>query len=545
MKTQLRKIVLALFFTCSSIILFSQTNQWTWMSGTNKLNDAGNFGKPGVTDTVNMPGARAFSITWSDLTGNLWLFGGEAFFISTKKYFMNDLWKYDIKTNLWTWMSGSNVPVYGRYGSRGISIATNKPGARYKSVSWTDKSGNLWLFGGYGVDSIKAGVLNDLWKYNISTNQWTWMSGADTTGQLGNYGQKGVAAASNVPGAREGALSWTDKDGNFWLFGGRLGESISKSDYLNDLWKYNPATNLWTWMNGSDSVNKDGVYGTKGIADSFNTPGARANSFSWVDRIGNLWLFGGAPQGAFSLYNDLWKYNINTNQWSWESGSNLTNQFGNYGTKGIEADSCMPDPRELGASFIDADGNLRLLGGYRMQARYNDMWRYNLKTKQWMWMAGMNPTDPTSGTKAGVYGTKGVVDSTNKPGSRRVAASWTDTDGNYWLFGGDGFDTQTSTTGYLNDLWKYTMVIPTSTAEIKTPLPSTIILYPNPASSVLTVKSEKALGSITIKDVIGRTVYSLHSSNSIATINIEILKAGIYFVESGVEEKNIQRFIKE
>ena len=31
---------------------------------------------------------------------------------------------------------------------------------------------------------------------------WTWMSGSNTTYQLGIYGTKGVAAAANIPGAR-------------------------------------------------------------------------------------------------------------------------------------------------------------------------------------------------------------------------------------------------------------------------------------------------------------------------------------------------------
>jgi hypothetical protein len=51
------------------------------------------------------------------------------------------------------------------------------------------------------------------------------MSGANTapvdcTGQPGVYGTLGTPAAGNVPGGREGAASWIDESGNFWLFGG-------------------------------------------------------------------------------------------------------------------------------------------------------------------------------------------------------------------------------------------------------------------------------------------------------------------------------------
>jgi hypothetical protein len=40
------------------------------------------------------------------------------------------------------------------------------PGARFGAHSWTDASGNLWLFGGQGGDATgNVGYLNDLWKY--------------------------------------------------------------------------------------------------------------------------------------------------------------------------------------------------------------------------------------------------------------------------------------------------------------------------------------------------------------------------------------------
>src|SRR4029077_5819335 len=92
-------------------------------------------------------------------------------------------------------------------------------GARWGSVTWTDASGDFWLFGGAGYDATGAyGALNDLWKY--SAGEWTWMSGATTTHQSGTYGTQGTAAPGNVPGARGSAVTWTDKSGNFWLFGG-------------------------------------------------------------------------------------------------------------------------------------------------------------------------------------------------------------------------------------------------------------------------------------------------------------------------------------
>lgn len=48
--------------------------------------------------------------------------------------------------------------------------APNVPGTRTGQSTTVDRSGNLWIFGGYGLDgSGKFGLLDDLWKYNPAT----------------------------------------------------------------------------------------------------------------------------------------------------------------------------------------------------------------------------------------------------------------------------------------------------------------------------------------------------------------------------------------
>jgi hypothetical protein len=81
---------------------------------------------------------------------------------------------YNISTNQWTWMKGDNTArEYGVYGTQGIAAAANKPESRAYGVSWSDRSGNLCLFGGHGGHryTFSGTDMNDLWKYNISTNQ--------------------------------------------------------------------------------------------------------------------------------------------------------------------------------------------------------------------------------------------------------------------------------------------------------------------------------------------------------------------------------------
>jgi hypothetical protein len=68
----------------------------------------------------------------------------------------NDLWKFDGEE--WVWVSGSNQYFqYGVYGIKGVPGSNNIPGARYCGVSWIDASGNMWLFGGYGLAASGSG----------------------------------------------------------------------------------------------------------------------------------------------------------------------------------------------------------------------------------------------------------------------------------------------------------------------------------------------------------------------------------------------------
>ena len=64
-------------------------------------------------------------------------------------------------------------------------------------------------------------MLNDLWKYEVKNNTWTWISGSFLVGQEGVYGTQGIASPENVPGARQYAVGWFDSSTQeLWLFGG-------------------------------------------------------------------------------------------------------------------------------------------------------------------------------------------------------------------------------------------------------------------------------------------------------------------------------------
>jgi len=364
-RKQLRSLA---FFLCACLSVLSaislsaaaQTppaNEWLWMGGSNMASNGppsapGVYGTLGTPAAANIPGTRWGASDWTDSSGDFWLFGGHGVDGGGIYGYLNDLWRFSPSTGKWTWMSGSNTVAHppqtdvqdcetgyfdcgqpGVYGTLRTPAPANIPGGRTTATSWTDNSGNLWLFGGYGFGAFGTGgdgELNDLWMYNPTTNEWTWMGGANTApvdcnGWPGVYGTLGTPAAGNAPGGREGSVIWTDGGDNLWLFGG-WGFTVNFPGYLNDLWKFDPSSKEWAWMAGSSTANPTGVHGELGTPSAGTVPGGRWVATSWTDSSGNLWLFGGQGYDAnsyFGYLNDLWELNISTNpvQWTWMGGS--------------------------------------------------------------------------------------------------------------------------------------------------------------------------------------------------------------------------------
>lgn len=115
-------------------------------------------------------------------------------------------------------------------------------------------------------------------------------------------------------------------NGDFWMFGGVYSNFLSVVIYHNDLWRFVPRLKAWEQVrpNGSSSFGQNAY---------LPPPISRRPALMPVaDPEGNLWLFGDTADTSTSggidipdCWNDLWKFDITTRQWTWIIGSNTQN----------------------------------------------------------------------------------------------------------------------------------------------------------------------------------------------------------------------------
>ena len=204
---------------CTVTATFSPA--FTFVGGGRVPNVSAVYGVPGVTAGTNFPGSRDAAITWTDASGDLWMFGGFSGYTGA------------LDPTVGNFEGGTGreaVCPQGVYGTLGVAAVTNVPPPRVGSMQWTDASGNVWLFGGGGCDSAGAFV---------ATTMWTWLAGSNTFDATGDFGTQGLAAATNIPGARAAPLTWKGATGTVWLFGGfQYDDPTNTRLEMSDLWTY-------------------------------------------------------------------------------------------------------------------------------------------------------------------------------------------------------------------------------------------------------------------------------------------------------------------
>jgi len=330
----------------------------------------------------------------------------------------------------------------------------------FHSASTQLQGCTTWNYKGVVTGNVASIVVD------CAHNDWTWIDGTKTAGiagspQFGSF--PGTAPANipnpltNTPGARYGAVGWTDKFGSLFLFGGdgfelsgKTGGPDTLDAAMNDMWVCDMSFGdfcQWQLVGGYDAtpvatvppttVGKQIIANAQSGFGPAGSPAPRLGATAWTDTSGNFWLFGGSDGSKF--LSDLWEYNpsslnpgtYTTTEGVWISKGNLgLDQPGKYTTAPLA-----PGSRTNAVTWVDASGNFWLFGGFGYDGQsvlgfLNDLWEYT--GGNWVFVSGGNTN---KANQNGIYGTQGTAASTNMPGGRQEAAAWADANGNLWLFG--------------------------------------------------------------------------------------------------------------
>ena len=253
------------------------TSTWTWVSGSNNINQGGTYGA--TTGTTGKPGARAWPAFWTDSAGKFWLFGGYGEDAGSNSGDLNDLWEFDPSTTTWTWVSGGNAE--GQSGTYGVMTGTTgTPGCRYASISWIDLAGNS-----PGSSADTATIRRVVMATSTTSGNSIRLPARGPAFRRQNQGKPGTYGATTgttgTPGCRGWSASWTDS-------AGKSGSSAETATIRPAIMATSATSGHSTRLplhgpgSGSNTINQSVSYG--GAAA---TPGGRNSPVSRIDLAGN------------------------------------------------------------------------------------------------------------------------------------------------------------------------------------------------------------------------------------------------------------------
>jgi hypothetical protein len=347
-------------------------------------------------------------------------------------------------------------------------------------------SNSFWTFGGQRVDIVNATsgdeaytLYSDLWRYDLSTDQWAWIGGNGTTNLDGSW-MKGVGAGYPAGRWQSGFVQRNAAGTKIALFGGQ-----GRGSDLGDVWELDvstPATPVWTWIGGSSGysakpvVENDavGVYHPNNVWGAGTTPAAFGGSGDVA------WLFGGWREeigscsgGATATTNELWSFNFSAGEFAYWKG-NCFDMGGIFGTQGTPGG--YPSGRYapgVSSSNWDSTGKGYLFGGWlwkldpcktdhtiELVMQQNDLWEIDSSTTPPTFTFLHGNCNLTTGTPyppgpapAPVYGATGC--SADQPGGILGGALlWETSASNVYAYAGVTLKSNWVEASY-DMLWKY------------------------------------------------------------------------------------------
>jgi hypothetical protein len=165
----------------------------------------------------------------------------------------NALWRYDVRNNSWSWISGFSV--YGQ------DVTSDFPDFRYGCGSAGDTSRYGYVFGGK-IRNFVSG--NDLWTYDSLFNNWICIFGVCNS-------QSDVANSSYTdpvypPGMFFARMSYSDATKSLII-----GHAYRYNNtHSNAVWMYDLISSKWYYVMSDGEAN----YSAMGVLSSSNRPQA-------------------------------------------------------------------------------------------------------------------------------------------------------------------------------------------------------------------------------------------------------------------------------
>ncbi len=378
------------------------------------------------------------------------------------------------------------------------SVSTSLPFTPRDGSGLLNFNGKMWLIGGWDppYDSITNYTMNEIWN---TTDGINWIQEPDAP-WLGRH-----------------CSGWLVHDNAMWVIGGD-----PQSGFLRDVWKSIDGIN---WIEVLDTIPNFSPLRSMHMTASLN---------------GYMLNFGGQQiQYVNENLSQVWRSADGVN---WEQLPDAP-----WGGRGAVINSC-----------VDDNDTLWLLGGGRLNDRrcFNDVWKTGdginwelvnpaapwqsrywhtvawFDNKMWVLCGISNQTN-----NAETWYSKNGIDwyeLKNPKYMDRHAASTTVYDNSLWLM-----------TGIIsNDAWRLRNTTFTSVEETVFTEPQ-ILVYPNPATSQLRIRSSnQMISSVIIYDLLGKEILkreNIFSAN--CSLNIAHFNAGIYLVKIKTEEGEVVRTV--
>eukprot|EP00761_Pharyngomonas_kirbyi_P005776 gb/GECH01005782.1/.p1 GENE.gb/GECH01005782.1/~~gb/GECH01005782.1/.p1 ORF type:complete len:349 (+),score=80.59 gb/GECH01005782.1/:1-1047(+) len=215
-----------------------------------------------------------------------------------------------------------------------------KPSPRGLTAGCILNHGNqLFLFGGWDDKTYRP--LNDVYIYDFDLNKWNMITKFNSKLPMPRYGHTTVP----IPDTNEAII-----------FGGKLTHKM-----INDVYKYNNDQKQWQLL--QPKLQQD--------QDSYFPPEPRMEH-SAVIADHKMWVFGGKTELGVS--DELWCFDLDTYIWHLIENESSNNENGDW-----------PEPRSGHVAVMISSDEMLIYGGNGEKRRtiYNDIWIFNIKTKQW------------------------------------------------------------------------------------------------------------------------------------------------------------------